>query len=516
MTDAGQQEGGGRTIAGFDAGVLRIAAVVVVGAFMSIVDTTIVNIALEDISSELHTAVSDVQWIVTGYLLALATVIPLSGWITERFDARRVWMGSVVLFVVGSVLCGLAWSTGALIAFRVLQGLGGGLIMPVGIVLLTQAAGPDRVGRVMSVIGVPMLIAPVVGPVLGGLIVQNISWRWIFYVNVPVAAVALTMAWRLLPHGSTGDAGRLDWRGLLLASPGVALVIFGLSEGSSTGGFSAWRAWGPIVLGAAMLAAFVLHARRAENPIIKIDLFRGSVFASAATTILFVGAALFGGLFLLPIYLQVARGESPLDAGLLLAPQGVGAAIMVPFAGRLTDRIGGGPVAFVGLILVALATLPFATVSPDTSTWWLEASLVVRGLGLGATMMPSLAAGYAPLRREEVPRATSALNVIQRVGGSLGTAVLAVVLGGQLSGLGSGAGQGLGAARQASPAARERLAEPLTAAFAHTFWWALALAVVAMVPAAVLTWAGSLRPALSSRSWGPGRHQAQRGGGPAP
>src|ERR671921_1523442 len=217
---------------------------------MSILDTTIVNVALETLARRLSAPLDTIQWVSTGYLLALATVIPLTGWASERFGAKRIWMVSVALFGVASALCGLAWSAESLIFFRFLQGFGGGMIMPVGMSLLMQAAGPHRVGRVMSVIGVPMLLGPILGPVIGGVIVDNASWRWIFYVNVPIAAVALGLAWRLLhaDHGR-GDAGRLDWRGLLLLSPGLGGVVFGLSESESQGGFGAAIVLAPILAG---------------------------------------------------------------------------------------------------------------------------------------------------------------------------------------------------------------------------------------------------------------------------
>src|SRR5215211_9193032 len=234
-----------------------VATVVIVGVIMSILDTTIVNVALETLSRELKAPLNTIQWVSTGYLLALATVIPLTGWMSERFGAKQVWMTSVALFGIGSALCGLAWSAESLIFFRVLQGFGGGLIMPVGMALLAQTAGVGRVGRVMSVVGVPMLLGPILGPVIGGVIVDSVSWRWIFYVNVPIVFVALAMAARLL-HADAGraDAGRLDWLGLALLSPGLAGIVFGLSESESHGGFGAPIVWGPIVVGIVLIALF--------------------------------------------------------------------------------------------------------------------------------------------------------------------------------------------------------------------------------------------------------------------
>src|SRR4051812_14568465 len=412
-----------------------VASVVIVGVIMSILDTTIVNVALETLSRELDAPLNTIQWVSTGYLLALATVIPLTGWMSERFGSKRVWMSSVALLGLGSALCGLAWSAGSLIVFRVLQGFGGGMIMPVGMALLAQTAGPSRVGRVMSVIGVPMLLGPVLGPVIGGVIVDTVSWRWIFYVNVPIAIFALVLAARLL-HRDQGraDAGRLDWLGLGLLSPGLGLFVFGLSESESHGGFGDPLVWGPIVVGLALVALFVVHSLRATRPLIDVQLFRVRAFSAAASTTFLVGAALFGAMIILPLYYQVARGESALTAGLLMAPQGIGASLAMPLAGRLTDRLGGGRVAVVGLLILTLGTIPFAFLKSDSDYTVLALLLVVRGLGIGSSMMPAMAAAYATLKPSDVPRATSSLNALQRIGGSIGTAVLAVVLQGNIKG----------------------------------------------------------------------------------
>src|SRR5215213_3199958 len=262
-----------------------VATVVIVGVIMSILDTTIVNVALETLSRELDAPLDTIQWVATGYLLALATVIPLTGWMTERFGSKRIWMISVALFGLGSALCGLAWSAESLIAFRVLQGFGGGMIMPVGMALLAQTAGPARVGRVMSVVGVPMLLGPVLGPVIGGVIVDSASWRWIFYVNVPIAVFALGLAARLLRSDQgRADAGKLDWVGLLLLSPGLGAFVFGLSESESHGGFTDPVVWGPMVAGLVLVALFVRHSLRADRPLIDVKLFRVRAFSAAAST----------------------------------------------------------------------------------------------------------------------------------------------------------------------------------------------------------------------------------------
>src|SRR4051794_10800753 len=340
-----------------------------------------------------------------------------------------------------------------------------------------------------------MLLAPVLGPVLGGLIVTHLSWRWIFFVNLPIGAVGLLLAARLMPaeravgRGGAGAPSALDWRGLLLLSPGLALVVFGLSEVSTHGGVTFGRGL-PVVGGLLLVGAFVVHAWRCEAPLVDVKLFRGRGFSAAGATVFLVGGALFGSLLVLPLYYQVARGESPLTAGLLMAPQGLGAALGMNRAGKLVDRIGGGRVVIPGLLMLMAGTVAFTQVAPGTSLWLLGGSLVLRGVGLGFTMMPAMAAAYATIGREQVPRATPMLNVLQRVGGSLGTAVLAVVLQrqitAQLGGVGGAGGAGGGSAGAISDAAQARAAGPLATAFAHTYWWAMAMTALAVLPAAVL------------------------------
>jgi EmrB/QacA subfamily drug resistance transporter len=476
---------------GSDQGLSRevkvVAAVVVIGVVMSVLDTTIVNVALDTLSRKLHSPLSTIQWVSTGYLLSLAMVIPLAGWLSERFGSKRVWMVAVAVFAVGSALCGTASSAGSLIFFRVLQGFGGGLIMPVGMSVLAQTAGPRHMGRVMSVIGMPMLLGPVLGPVLGGLIVTNASWRWIFYVNVPVAVVSLILAARLL-NSTEGraDAGPLDWLGVMLLCPGLVGVVFGLAETETAGGLGSPIAWGPIAAGVALIALFVRHALRTRRPLLDMHLFRSVGFSAAAATTFLLGAGLFGSMLLLPLYYQVDRGASALSAGLLMAPQGIGAALVMPISGRLTDRIGGGRVALCGIAVMSLATIPLVTVTATSSYAWLAVVLLVRGVGLGCSMMPTMASAYAVLRRDQVPGGTSILNTLQRLGGSMSTALLAVVLTDQArAALGSAAASG-GGLQSLSPTVRLHVAAPLASAFGNAFWWALGMTLVALIPASVL------------------------------
>src|SRR4051794_7941320 len=288
-----------RAGASLDPKVRAIAAVVIVGALMSILDTTIVNVALATLRDDLDAPLSTIQWVSTGYLLALATVIPLTGWAADRYGAKRVWMGAVLAFTVTSGLAGLAWSAESLIVVRVLQGLAGGMIMPVGMITLAQAAGPRNMGKVMSVVGVPMLLAPVLGPVIGGLIVTDWASRWIFWGNLPIGAIGLALAARLLPGGAAEGQRPLDLRGFLLAGPGLALLVYGLSEIGSAGRLEP-QAVVTMLAGAVMVALFVRHELRTGFPLVDIRLFRLPGFAAAAGTAFPPRAPLVGALGPLP------------------------------------------------------------------------------------------------------------------------------------------------------------------------------------------------------------------------
>jgi EmrB/QacA subfamily drug resistance transporter len=466
---------------------MLVASVVVLGAIMSILDVTVVNVAINTLASEFDTTLPTIQWVATGYTLALATVIPLTGWAADRFGTKRLYMISIALFATGSALSGLAWSAESLIFFRVLQGFGGGMIMPAGMTILTRAAGTDRVGRVMAVIGVPMLLGPIFGPILGGWLIDDFSWRWIFFINIPIAIVALTMALRILPRDVPKHDERLDWVGLVLLSPSLALIIYGLAQSGSSGGFGSAKVLVPVIVGAIVLATFVWHALRLPYALIDLRLFKNRTFTVSTITLVLVVISVFGGMLLLPLYLQVVRGETPMDTGLLLAPQGFGAMISMPIAGRLSDKTGVGRIVPVGLVIVGLSFLALTQLEADTSYWWFGAVLFVMGLGMGATMMPTFSGAMQTLRQSQVARASTTLNINQQVGASIGTALMSVLLANALeSKLGGQGGGGIGAAAAVPPDVKAKIVGPMAEAFGSTYWYALALVVIAFLVATPL------------------------------
>jgi len=442
-----------------------ICGVMILGMIMSILDTTIVNVALDTLGHDLHSSISQVQWVVTGYLLALAAVIPVTGWAARRFGAKQVYLTSLVLFTAGSAACGLSSSLGSLVLFRVLQGAGGGMIMPVAQLMMAQVAGPQRMGRVMGVVSMPAMLAPILGPVVGGLILENLHWSWIFFVNVPVGFLAFVLGWRMLPHTDSGEAGRLDWLGLALMPTGAAAIVYGLSELGTGAAFGSMEVLGPTIAGIVLVTAFLLHALRAERPLLDVRLYANRVFAGASLTTFGVGAALFGAMILVPLYYQQVRGLSVVDTGLLNGPQGIGALVVMPIAGRLTERFGGGRIALIGVSLLAISTVPFMFITAHTSIVLLSAILVVRGVSIGMSFMPAMTAAFSSMRPEQLSDATPQINVLMRLGGAIGTAILAVVLQRSVTGT--------------SP-------EDLAHGFNSAYMWAFGIAVLSLIPCLML------------------------------
>jgi EmrB/QacA subfamily drug resistance transporter len=438
------------------------------GAFMVALDMTMVNVALHTLQRDFHASVTTIQWVSTGYLLALAMVIPVTGWAVERFGARNSWVAALLFFIGGSILCGLAWSATSLIAFRVLQGIGGGMLLPLAQTILAQAAGPERLGRVMAAVGVPAMLGPVLGPVLGGVIVTDSTWRLVFFINVPVCIAAVLFAYRVaMPETRTANASKLDTLGLALLSPGVAAVIYGLAQTGSHGSFTNAHVVIPVVVGVALVAGYAVHAFATTNPIIDLRLFKTRSFSAPSALVFLFSMAMLGVQLLLPLYYQQIRHQSALDAGLLLAPAGIGMAAALVISGRLSDRIGPRPIVLTGLLLSGISTLIYTQIDAHTSLALLSALLILNGAGIGAALVPSLASPYRGLRSDQIPRATSAIRILQQLGGSFGVSILAVVL-------------------QRGLLSQVHHAGSLSAAYGHTFWWALAFIALAAIPTMLL------------------------------
>jgi EmrB/QacA subfamily drug resistance transporter len=442
--------------------VWRIVGVVILGMIMSILDTTIVNVALHTLRHDLHSTIAQIQWVASGYLLSLAAVIPVTGWAARRFGAKRVYMTSLVLFTLGSALCALAGSAQTLIAFRVLQGIGGGMIMPLAQLIMAQVAGPQRMGRVMGVVSMPAMLAPILGPVLGGVILANLHWSWIFLVNLPIGVVAFVLGWRVIPHTESGEAGRLDVIGLALLSTASSAIVYGLTEVASHSSLLAPTVLWPTLGGLVLSVVFAVRARGLERPLLDVRLYKNRVFAAASLTTFGLGAALFGAMILVPLYYQEVRHEGVVATGLLTGPQGLGMLFVMVLAGRLSERFGGGRVAIFGVSTLALSSLPLAFVGAHTSIVLISLILLVRGIGIGFSFMPAMTAAFASLRPDQLSDATPQMNVLQRLGGAIGTAVLTVVL--------------------QRAVGHSHAPVHMAQAFDTAYWWSLGIVALSIVP----------------------------------
>jgi EmrB/QacA subfamily drug resistance transporter len=471
----------------------------VVGALMSILNQTVINVALPTLENDFAVGLNQIQWVVTGYSLGLAAVIPLTGWLSDRYGTKRVFLLSQVLFVLTSMLCGLAWNNPSLIGFRVVQGLAGGLIMPVGMTILMTVSRPEERGRMMAVLGLPMLVAPVLGPLLGGWLVQFVTWRLIFYLNVPIGIAGALMT-ALLLRGTAGTARqhRLDVGGLALGIPAVVAVVFGLSQPTEYGWASVPTLL-PLVGGLVLLVVFCVYELRNPAPLIEIRVFRDAAFSAAMSLNFLIGVALFGSVVLVPLFLQQVQGYGALDSGVVLAAQGLAAAAAMPLGGQLTDRFGARQVVPFGLAVLTLSSIWMATLTPATPRWAVAAMVAGRGLGIGLSIMPAMSSAYVTLPPTLIARATSVSNTVQRVASALAVAIVTTILADRiraevpgLPAAATAAASGDAAAVHLPAAVKTVLLAQVAKGYDNTFWVTVGLSLICFPMALLLR--RSLRP----------------------
>jgi EmrB/QacA subfamily drug resistance transporter len=465
-----------------DPKVVKTALILIVGGMAVIFDTTIVSVALHTLAVKLGTSVATIQWVTTGYLLALAIAVPLSAWALQRFGGKRLWMFSLAVFLLGSIGSSLAWNVGSLIGWRVVQGAGGGLMLPLMTTLIFQAAGGKSLGRLVTYVAMPALLGPILGPVIGGAILTHLSWRFMFWVNVPFCVIGLILAWRYLDGDVPGKAAagkaRLDVPGLLLIAPGSSLLLYGLANAGTDAGFGHPDVIIPLVIGVALVTAFARYALRKARPLVEIRLLAKRSVASASAALFFSGFSLYGAMLLMPLFYQDLRGATALTAGIMLVPQGIGALLSRTIAGNNIDKYGPRRIVLIGCAIVAASTVPFAFAGPDTNSWLLALWMIIRGFGLGAVTMPLMVAGYIGLDKGQIPHASVLTRTAQQIGGSFGTAVLAVIL------------------EDAIAAHHGALAD----AFHVAFWWSVGFAVVAVLLSLWLPGAQRTPPAEAAPS----------------
>ena len=400
----------------------------VLGALPLMLDSTIVNVAINSLAQIFKSDISVMQWTVTTYVLAMAVAVPFSGWLIQRFDGKHIYLGSLSLFMLGSLLAGLAWNAAALIAFRVLQGFAAGIMLPLLSTLAVRMAGNDNLGKLMSLVGIPVVFAPIIGPVAGGLIMQFLPWQWLFLINLPIGAIGLLgLKWKLPSFPATAKAARMDWLGVVLLALASGSLIFGVTQlvKAHQIGVGIFL----LVLGAATLCAYILYAAKCKSrALISLDLFRSRNFSAAFAALFLAGFATNGPLLLLPLFFQNVQGQSVIMAALWLIPQGLGMLVTRPLVGSSTDKLGAKLVVLPALLLTFIGTLPFVFFTATTPAWLVWAVLLVRGAGLGGILVPLMADCYFGLEPHEVPVASVATRIIQNIGSAFGSAVLASVV----------------------------------------------------------------------------------------
>ncbi|MBO4159735.1 MULTISPECIES: MDR family MFS transporter [Micromonospora] len=448
-----------------DRALLGKVMLLALGGFVGLLDSTIIGVAVHSLSAAFSATLAQTQWASTAYLLAMAVVIPATGWATQRFGSAATWVASLSVFLVGSLACGLAWSLGSLILFRVVQGLGAGMLFPLMRILVVEIAGRERMGRAMAVIAIPVQMAPILGPVVGGVLIESLSWRWAFLVNVPIVLVAVILSARHLPNRKGQDAPRLDVFGLVTMGLGIAGLLYGLSMLVDGTPPTAVRVWAPLLLSVVSLAWHGIRASRATRTgVVEFDLFRDRAFTASTAITLLNNAALFAVVFLVPLLLQEGDGRGAVDAGLALAPQGAGMLVAVLVVGKMVDLKHNSRVMVLGgLAVVAVTTVPLAFAEPGSAQWLIVAALFVRGIGLAFVVSPTMLTLYHSLSQERVPAATTANAIIQQIGGAVGTAAVALLL---------------------QPLTRQQGSE--LGGFHATFWVVVGVVVLTAVPAVFL------------------------------
>jgi EmrB/QacA subfamily drug resistance transporter len=404
-----------------------VAIMFVFGVFMDILDTTIVNVAIPELSREFGVGRTTIEWVITGYLCSLAVWIPASGWIGDRFGTKRTFLFALAMFTVASALCGLAWSIESLIAFRVLQGVGGGMLTPVGTAMLFRAFPPIERAKASSVLAIPTVIAPALGPVLGGLLVTHASWQWIFLVNVPVGIVGFIFGLLYLEEHTEPRAGGFDLWGFVLSGAGLALILYALAQAPSAGWTSA-EVVGTGTVGLTCFALLVVVELRIDEPMLHLRLYRDRLFRTANIASFTATGSLIGLLFLLPLFLQEVRELSALQSGLATFPQAIGFMLTARLAGRLYPRIGPRRMLLAGLTFTSLVTMCFVFIDIDTSLWWVRTLMFCRGIGMSFAFIPLQAATFATIPPSDTGRASSLFSTQRQVGAAVAVAVLATIL----------------------------------------------------------------------------------------
>lgn len=416
-----------------DPALLRQVGVILLGGVLGLLSSTMVAVGLDLLAAEFDASLAVMGWASTGFLLAVTVAIPFTTWAVDRFGGRRMWLAGLILFAAASLGAGFAWDAGSLIAFRVVQGFGAGILDPLVLILLARAAGPARAGRVMGLMGVVLSLGPVVGPIFGGAVLERLDWPWMFHLGMAIAAIVFALSLRVLPTDPPRDAAqpvaRLDVIGLALIGPGVAALVLASSQAAEQRAFATWQALLPLAIGAILLTAYAFRALRpGAEPLIDLRLFASGGFSASVTIMGLTGVVMYASLVALPLYYQVVHGSGVLAAGLLIAPFGIGGTVSMPLAGWISDRVGSRLLARSGAVVLLACALALTRLESGTPIAWPVAATLVMGLASGFVSAPTMGSLYRTLPASQVAQGSSVLYMLNQLGGSLGIAVVALIL----------------------------------------------------------------------------------------
>lgn len=400
---------------------------IILATFVSVLSSSLVNVALPKLSTVFGVPTSTIQWVVTGFMLASAVVIPASGFMAARFGSKRVLLLSVIGFTAGSLLCGFAWNDSSLIAFRIVQGLAGGFIMPVGMTVMYTIVPRQQIGVAMGIWGVAAMVAPALGPTLGGYLIQYYSWRMLFFLNVPVGIVAAVACYFLLKESVKQTHLKFDMIGAVCSVVFFGSLLLALSKGQ-TEGWTSFYIVSLFFVAAVSLALLLWAELTVKEPMLNLRVFKDIKFSASTLTSGLVMMAMMGGTFLMPIYLQNVQSMSALDSGILLLPQSVAMALMMPISGKLLTKVGIMPLGIVGLVVLGVTTYELHLLTADTSHIWINVMLTIRGIGIGLCMMPISTVGMADIPKEQIKDASPLSNVFRQVMSSMGIAILTTIM----------------------------------------------------------------------------------------
>lgn len=404
-----------------------VLTVILVGSFMAILNGSIVNVALPKIMAIFNASPDRIQWVLTVYIMTLGIVMPITGYLGDTFGYKRMYFSALALFTLGSALCGLSWDTNSLVAARILQAIGGGIMQPVGMAFMYRVTPRERIGLVMGVWGIAAMAAPAIGPTLGGYLVEYVGWRLIFYVNVPIGIANLFFASVMLKETQLIKGKRFDLPGLLASSIGLFCLLLALSQGTRHGWTSLYII-SLFVVGMLSLALFVYNELNHPEPLLELRLFQNKSFTISTIVGSVLNIGMFGAIFLLPLLLQNVLGQTAMKTGLILFPAALATAVMMPISGRIFDKYGARWVVTTGMILVTWTTFHVSLFNESTPFIVMTAWLIIRGIGLGLAMMPAVTAGMATIPLALVGRGSALGNVVRQVSASLGIAMFTTIM----------------------------------------------------------------------------------------